>query len=302
VPVTDVNAPYDGLIDSFERSLRARNRSSKTIRSYIDAAQRFAAFGARHGFPDELTEIRRSHVEEFITDQLQRWSSSTAASRYRYLQQFFKYALDEGEIDSSPMANMSPPRVSEQLPAVLSETQLSALLAACKGPAIEDRRDLAMVRVLLDTGMRLGELTGLTLDDADLDSGTLVITGKGGRKNLVTVGYRCVEALDRYQRARRKRPRSAEPGLWLGPKGTLTSSGVSQAIKRRGRAAGLGDIHVHQFRHTFAHRWMAAGGPEHELMAVAGWQSSQMLGRYGASAKRERAAATARRLGLGDSL
>jgi site-specific recombinase XerD len=295
-------SPYDGLIDSFERSLRARNRSAKTIRSYVDTAQRFASFGTEHGFPAALADIRRSHVEEFITDQLQRWTSSTAASRYRFLQQFFKYAVEEGELESSPMAKMSPPRVTEELPQVFSEQQLSELLAACKGQGVEDRRDLAMVRVLIDTGMRLGELTGLCVDDVDLDTGTLVITGKGSRKNLVAVGFRCVEALDRYQRARRKHPRATEPGLWLGPKGTLTPSGVSQAIKRRGRAAGLGDIHVHQFRHTFAHRWMAAGGPEHELMAVAGWQSPQMLGRYGASAKRERAAATARRLALGDSL
>ncbi len=279
--------PFDGLIDSFQRSLRARNRSPKTIRSYVDTAHRFAAFGAEHGFPSDLTDIRRRHVEEFIMDQLERWSSSTAASRYRCLQQFFKYAVEEGELDSSPMANMSPPRVSEQLPAVLTEQQLRDLLAACKGRALEDLRDLAMIRVLIDTGMRRGELTGLTLDDVDLDTGTILTTGKGNRRNVVTVGHRAVEALDRYQRARRKHPRAAEPGLWLGPKGTLTSSGVAQAIKRRGRAAGLAELHVHQFRHTFAHRWMAAGGPEHELMAVAGWQSSQMLGRYGASAKRE---------------
>ena len=86
------------LIPSFERSLRARNRSSKTTRGYLDAAERLARFLAGQGMPTAVTSIAREHVEAFIEDQLTRWSASTAATRYRQLQQLFRWLGEEGEV------------------------------------------------------------------------------------------------------------------------------------------------------------------------------------------------------------
>src|SRR5579884_878055 len=91
-------AELTALVPSFQRSLRARNRSPKTIRGYTEAAKLFAAFAAERGMPTRAQAIRREHVEAFIEDQLARRTPSTAATRFRYLQQFFRWLEEEGEI------------------------------------------------------------------------------------------------------------------------------------------------------------------------------------------------------------
>jgi hypothetical protein len=84
--------------------------------------------------------------------------------------------------------------------------------------------------------------------------------------------------------------------LWIGLRGRLTAYGVVMMLRRRGRQADLPGLHPHQFRHTFAHQWLAEGGGETDLTRLAGWKSRVMLQRYGASAADARAREAHRRL------
>src|SRR5215203_4318648 len=97
-----------------------------------------------------------------------RTKPATVAKHYRSLQQLFRFLIDDGEITASPMERMKPPAVPEQPVPVLTDEDLGRLLSVCKGASFEDRRDEAMIRFFVDTGVRSAELIGLTLDDVDL--------------------------------------------------------------------------------------------------------------------------------------
>jgi site-specific recombinase XerD len=286
---------------SFVLALRAGNKSGATVESYTQGVRQLATYLKAQGRLAAPTEVTRGDVQGFIADLLSRWSPSTALARYKAVRAFFAWLVDDGELERSPMLGVKPPTVPEQPPPVLSEKDITRLLAACSGKNFSDRRDAAIIRLLFDTGARRGEVAGLTVSDVDRDKGLILLHGKGSRDRVVAIGKNAARDLDRYIRLRGQHPRHDSPKLWLGLRGPLSGPGILAMLKARAVQAGLPErVYVHLLRHSFAHQWLASGGQEGDLMSLAGWKSRTMLDRYGASQRSERAQEAHRQLSPGD--
>ena len=202
----------DDLIKSWLIDLRGRNLSAKTVSTYGGVAERLVA-----GLPERCVknaaEISRDELREYFARIAQTRTPGGVSVDYRALQQFFKWADEiEEEITPNPMAKMRPPMVPEPETRVLRREEIKALRKACEGRDFKARRDLAAISLLLDTGVRRAELSGLLSEHVSIERREAYVTGKGRRSRIVPFGYQTARALDRYERVRKAHKNAHLPG------------------------------------------------------------------------------------------
>jgi hypothetical protein len=180
---------FQAEISSFALRLAAEGKAAKTIRTYTEAVQWFAATGLS-GRPGRGSweQVSSRDVQQWMVWLLDRYSTAYASNQYRALQQFFKWLAAEDQLPD-PMAGMAPPRVPARLVPVFTPGELSRLERACAGRNFAQRRDTAIIAVLTATGIRLSELAGLHCGDVDLWQREITVRGKGGKDRIVKIGH-----------------------------------------------------------------------------------------------------------------
>lgn len=291
-------------LDALERPTEAtRQVYERSVRQFLDW------LGETHPTVRSEADLTRSHVVAWLR-HLAEQGRSEATRRVRAIavRKWLQYVADEedSELDDNPAAEINLPVPQAPPIAVLSDEELTKLLRVMSGSDFLDRRDTAIVRLLLDAGIRREELVKINVEDLNLEYREVLVHGKGGKDRVVPFGSRTAVTLRRYLRARAKRPAAESPALFLstrpraGGGWRMTGGGVADMLKRRSEAAGLPPIHPHQFRHTWASDMKRHGLGDDQLERLAGWSTPIMSRRYGNSVADQHAREVARKLARGD--
>lgn len=262
---------------------------------YLAEVDRFARWLLEHdrpaGAPGDLLAVSRQDAEAYLTDlREQGRKPATIGTRWIALRSLYRWCAEEDELDESPLARVKVAKPDPPPVRVLSADDYQQLLKACAGRDFIDRRDAAIIATLYATGLRIGELCALRLDDVDLVQRVVLVRhGKGDKHRFTRYDSPTAVLIDRYRRARGRHKHAQLPQLWLGRVGPLTVSGAQNMLRRRAAQAGIGHLHPHQLRHTFADRWLSGGGSEGDLQRLGGWANAEVMKRYGAVRATDRA-------------
>ena len=259
-------------VKRFLNYLRAeRNASEHTGTNYaLDLRQFFTFLG--HQRIGEITplEIRR-FVAHLSTQQQAR---RTIARKLSCLRSFFRYLCREGTLEHNPASAIPTPRLEKRLPSFLDERQIVTLLETPATTKWQGWRDRAILETLYSTGMRVSELTGLSLEDLDEISGTVIVRGKGKKERLCPIGGTALKSVRKYL-AKRPQQLKVPYALFVSQKGTrLTSRQVDRLLVRYVRLAGLPPtISPHSLRHSFATHLLDRGADLRSVQELLGHAS-----------------------------
>jgi len=282
IRIRDFNSMADDLqsaVDGFTAYCKSKNLSSRTIEYYIYRLQALQTYLTDHEQPTAPKDLTPQVIREFLTDEKDRKSATTASHSHTTLRAFFVFLVNDGFLECSPMESVDKPKRRKSVLNTFSIEQIDAVLAKC-GRDFGGARDRAMVTMLLDCGLRVSELAGLDLDDVDWTDGTLLVLGKGGKERVVPFGHTTRQALTAYIA---RRGELDTPALFVSTLGArLDRYRVRDIIERRCEQAEITGVRCspHTFRHTMAVSYLRNGGDVFSLQKLLGHSTLDMTRKY----------------------
>ncbi len=270
------------LVEAYLLACQSEGKSPNTIRWYEQKLRGFLDFLRSRRLALDPAGITPEAVRGFIVHlQSTDISPFTTRGYVQVVKGAFTWLEEEGYVHENPVRRVRLPRTPRYVVKPLGEQEVQALLMAVDPRTAPGARDLALLLLLLDTGMRLGELAGLSLADGEsaLRDGMLKVFGKGARERLVPVGATAQNALRRYLQLHR--PQGYLDSLFLASNGRpLSDEGIRQVVRRVARRAGVAGVHPHKLRHTSALTFLRAGGDVFVLQRILGHSTLAMTRNY----------------------
>jgi len=259
-----------------------RGRATNTLTAYRRDLTAYVGWLRRRGL--DLDHVRTGDVEEYVAHlRGEGRAPSTVARAIVAVRSLHRFLTEEGRSEADPAADVDVPRVPAGLPKALSEKEVEALISAVTGDDPLARRDRAILEVLYGTGLRISELTGLSLGDLDVEGGLLRAFGKGAKERVVPVAGLAREALrawlstggrdvlvpDRWAR------RGDAEAVFLNARGgRLSRQGAWGIVRKYGRMVGLENrLTPHVLRHSCATHMLDRGADIRVVQELLGHAS-----------------------------
>jgi integrase/recombinase XerC len=238
---------------------KEKNYSEHTIRAYRQDIESFFAFVSE----EDISEIDSTVISYFIAFLMKYGlDTTTVARKLSSLKSFFKALKRMEFVSENPADVIRTPKKKKHLPGFLTYEQIE------DGFKIDDPRDHAMMELLYSCGLRASELTGLNVDDVDLQNDEVRVMGKGGKERILPMGRRARETIVTYLGSRGQSAAENDPkALFLNRRGGRLSSRSLQRIVRKHlmKVARVSGTNPHILRHTFATHLLERGA---DLRAV----------------------------------
>lgn len=257
--------------------------SPRTISAYQHDLDMFVEFLESIGKAD-ITTISKDDVRCFLSERAKTNGAVTRARKLSAVKSFFKHLGREGVIAANPVSDIEAPKLPEKEPTYLTQAEYQNLIATVKREATPFylARDLAIVVLLLGTGIRLSELVGLTLDKINLEhSGrSIKVKGKGDKERIIPLTDELVIVLEKYLKAR---PDVSSNNLFISRLGEqLCARSVYGLVKKYLKATGIkkNKMAVHSLRHTFGTTLMSNGVNIVVIQELLGHKKLETTRRY----------------------
>ena len=265
-------------IEKFIRHLEVeRAVSAHTLRAYRKDLEEFSRY-----VESEAANIDVIDIRGFIANQIQKGLNKTTVNRrLSSIRSFFKFLYREGYVKTNPSKLVSSPKVSKLLPKFLSVDDIFTLIEKPRGSGFYAVRDKAILELLYSSGLRVSELTGLDMDDVNLNESIMKIKGKGKKERIVPIGSKAVNAL-RFYNTERRIKKSKAKALFLNRFGNrLTDRGVRRIVVKYSRESALyGEIGPHTLRHSFASHLLQGGADLRIIQELLGHASLSTTQKY----------------------
>lgn len=277
---TPVVAPE--MLDAFERHLLGeRNRSAHTARAYLGDVRSLSAALEAAGVR-ALDDVRLGDLRSWLGAQSSAGASPvTVGRRAAAIRTFFRWARQTGRVSTDPSLRLVSPRKGRHLPPVLKQADATAVMNLAAVAADDDdpvhQRDRAMLELLYASGMRVGELTALDLDDLDLHRRVARVMGKGATERTVPFGVPAAQALRQWREEGRPRLVTAQsgPALFLGRRGGRIDQRQVRTVVHRvlSHLSDAPDLGPHGLRHSFATHLLEGGADLRTVQELLGHAS-----------------------------